>query len=121
MLRRCTRSCRSPVTTPREIQDELPELLRCGYGHPRLWEYYAENHTGVCLRLNRDTLLKTADSQLGARGRIDHGEVVYRNDRGIDRRLLHAEISRVQEPGVETFVREHLWEHRGEFFFRKLG
>lgn len=107
--------------TEGEILDELPELLRCGYGHPRLWEFYAESHTGVCLRLNREALLRNGASELGAKGQFDHRAVAYRNDRGIDRSLLHVNMSRVRELGVPRFVSEHLWQHRGAFFFRKLG
>jgi hypothetical protein len=107
--------------TEGELLDDLADSLRFGYGHPRLWEQYAAVHTGVCLRLNREALLRAAERELAAKGRFDHSEVIYRNARGIDLSLLHADLKRVAEVGVEAWVREHLWEHRDEFFFRKLG
>jgi Protein of unknown function (DUF2971) len=107
--------------TEGELLDDLADSLRFGYGHPRLWEQYADVHTGVCLCLNQEALLRAAERELAVKGRFDHGEMIYRNARGIDRSLLHADLKRVAEVGVEAWVREHLWEHREEFFFRKLG
>src|SRR6185437_11105033 len=82
---------------------------------------YADNHEGVCLCLNRDVLLSKAEDGLAAKGAFAHGRVIYRNDRGIDRSLLHADLSDVRELGVAEWVHRHLWQHREEFFFRKLG
>jgi hypothetical protein len=107
--------------TEGELEDDLTDFLRCGYAHPRLWEHYAGNHAGVCLRLNREKLLDTATRDLAPKGRFTHGEIVYRNARGVDRRMLHADLDRVRTLGVERWAVERLWRFHDEFFFRKLG
>src|SRR5690242_13384143 len=30
-----------------------------GFAHPRLWEHYADNHSGVCLCFDRQALIRT--------------------------------------------------------------
>jgi hypothetical protein len=107
--------------TEHDLEDDLTDALAFGYGHPRLWEYYADDHTGVCLRLNRSRLLEAFEEQLGGKGFFTHGKVVYRDARGVDRLLLHLRMSRIDELGIAGAVRDHLKRHCDEFFFHKLG
>ena len=102
------------------LEDELTDSLAYGYGHPRLWEPYADNYAGACLCFNRFRLLEAFKDQFAVRGFYSLGPIIYRQDRGVDRELLFVRMTRVREFGVVGAVDRHLQKHCEEFFFHKL-
>jgi Protein of unknown function (DUF2971) len=51
-----------------------------GFAHPRLWEQYADNHRGICLCFDRQTLVKRMRREVKKRGeRLWYGPVAYRD------------------------------------------
>jgi len=52
-------------------------LLRAPWARPRMWEQYAENHTGACLVLQRDRFVQEVEQLLTRVGRLRRAEVRY--------------------------------------------
>jgi len=42
------------------------EPLRMGFGHPRMWSQYADNHRGICLVLDQEDLNATITKVVGS-------------------------------------------------------
>lgn len=43
---------------------QLDSNGRNGYGHPRLWAQYGENHKGICLLFSKEKITKTINTKL---------------------------------------------------------
>lgn len=56
-------------------------LKRHGYDRPKLWESYANQHRGVCLSFNKETLISSFEKEYpkSALSKIVHREVQYRD------------------------------------------
>jgi hypothetical protein len=48
-----------------------------GFAHPRLWEQYADKHSGICLCFDRQELTRTLTIRLRRSGPVEHGPVEY--------------------------------------------
>lgn len=79
------------LTEDRAHADETAttHLREPGWAHPRLWEHYAERHTGVCLVLNREAFISQyevqaasiAERATGTPSHAHHGSVNYERAR----------------------------------------
>jgi hypothetical protein len=119
---------------PAVIEDHEDRMLRSGFGHPRMWAQYGENHKGVCLVLNQQKLHTAIVDRLGV-GNLFSGPVHYLNtsygpvaqngqspyDIAYIERLLENDLATVLEPYVQHFHRElfftkHLdWRDESEY------
>jgi hypothetical protein len=98
-------------------RDEETAVFGRGFAHPRLWEHYADDHRGVCLCFDRDTLCRMVAE--GIAGDVHHGPVTY-VDRDIAPAALRLLLERTRGLPAEDAIRAHFEEHRDEFFFTKL-
>jgi hypothetical protein len=57
-------------------EDDEDRSIRSGFGHPRMWTQYADNHRGVCLVLNQQGLHESVVSQIGS-DKLFYGPVKY--------------------------------------------
>lgn len=90
-----------------------------GYAHPRLWEQYADNHRGVCLCFDTDTLVRRLTDRLKPHGELHHGPVIYDN-RAIAPGALNVILDRLRTAGPVEAASGHLRDHIGELLFTKL-
>lgn len=91
-----------------------------GYNHPRMWSQYAENHTGVCLIINKNVF----DSSLYntyQRHKIFKGEVKYDytplNFRILD--ALNIDINEYTTNDIEELTNTKINEFKDIYFFTK--
>ena len=108
--------------------------IRSGYGHPRMWSQYADDHKGVCIVLNKNILHKSILLKFGNKG-LYYGPVSYLktvsgpNSKAYDIQylddILNNSVSNVIEPHLdkynkELFFTKHIdwqdeWEYRWVF------
>jgi hypothetical protein len=73
--------CLSRHRTERGVRSGILEPLSKGYGRPRMWAQYAENHAGICLIFNGKYLEENIRNAFESKDGITvyHGPVTYRN------------------------------------------
>lgn len=121
-----------PVTTETKIlsftldapqAERSPEHSR-GYARPRMWEQYAENHAGVCLVFDRQSLTESLMEALPVFNVAMSSEVTYSDlplpGHTAARSLNAASLTQSGDGNIEEGLRNHLMEHTDELFFRKL-
>jgi hypothetical protein len=107
------------ATTP----GDSPEHAR-GYARPRMWEQYADNHSGVCLVFDRTRLTDLFMLHLARFREAISDEVVYSNTPRYGhehaRSLNAATLTQAGNGNIEDGLRKHVSIHAEELFFRKL-
>ena len=98
-------------------RDQEAVVFGRGFAHPRLWEHYADDHRGICLCFDRDTLCRIVAE--GIAGDVHHGPVTY-VDREIAPTALRLLLERTRGLPAEDAIRVHFEDHRDELFFTKL-
>lgn len=95
------------------------EVFGRGFAHPRLWEQYAENHSGVCLCLDREILIQEATHSVRHHGDLEPGEMGYVDDELAPeaRELLMRDALGRADAEV---LAGHLKKYARELFFTKL-
>ncbi|WP_181924116.1 DUF2971 domain-containing protein [Streptomyces inhibens] len=94
-----------------------PDALR-GWPHLSLWTHYGAGHMGVCLRFDRDKLVKSFLEHAGPAASAFHGPVQYMSSqdspatRGID-------IGQVSEFGADAVALAYAEANKESLFFRK--
>ncbi|MBA3469261.1 MAG: DUF2971 domain-containing protein [Herpetosiphonaceae bacterium] len=111
---------------PTVIEDHEDRMLRSGFGHPRMWAQYGENHKGVCLVLDQQKLHAAIVATLGS-DNLFSGPVNYLNttygpvaqngssayDLAYVEPLLEHGLGTILEPYIRRF-------HRDLFFTKHL-
>ncbi|WP_432590471.1 DUF2971 domain-containing protein [Streptomyces sp. HD1123-B1] len=103
------------VTLPSSVFN--PDALR-GWAHLSLWAHYGAGHTGVCLRFDRDKLVKSFLEHAGPAAFAFHGPVRYLSSqdgpptRGID-------VGQVAEFGADAVALAYAEANKDLLFFRK--
>jgi hypothetical protein len=103
-----------------DTYSKASRIVQRGFGRPRMWAQYAENHSGACLVFNRDLLEATMMREVGARGQVFSGEVDYDPiSMSAGGTALDVEYDQFKALGEQQ-----LWEHQVErykeaLFFRK--
>lgn len=101
-------------------RDRPHDVFGRGYAHPRMWAQYAGNHTGVCLILDREKLINRISQDLGHKGTIYHGPVVYDDRASIqDIRAFELNYDGMRQLSLERFIESHLETYHHPLFFRK--
>ncbi|MFL6209047.1 MAG: DUF2971 domain-containing protein [Pyrinomonadaceae bacterium] len=73
-------------------------IIRSGYGHPRMWAQYADNHRGICLVLDLERLHESIVSKFGA-DNLFFGSVEYLN-------TIHGPTSHLSRGGYDLVYLE---------------
>ena len=92
-----------------------------GYGHPRMWSQYGDNHKGICLVFDKQILDQKILSQLGKHNRILRGDVEYQ-DLHLDLReqeALELDYAELKERGLEQVMAEKVERFSDIYFLRK--
>jgi len=95
-------------------------LYRAPWSRPRLWEQYADNHTGVCLVFDRDAIVETVGASLKP-GESEHRAVEYSLG-GLASSDASLGLVTDFEDGHLTIaeaVELYVLKHSGAFFFLK--
>jgi hypothetical protein len=100
--------------------DEQIHAFGRGYARPRMWEQYAENHTGVCLAFSSSCLTGAFVNEMEREGAYNIGPVRYTEGGFVvsDARLLDGDQLR-EETAVEALTK-HIVRHNRDFWFLKL-
>lgn len=90
-----------------------------GFGRPRMWAQYGDNHKGICLVFDRDRLDSKIREQLGASGITISGPVLYSNyaRREFDALLVH--VKQLKGIDIRKFANDHVQRHIEAFFLQK--
>lgn len=101
-----------------EEPEEVP--FGKGYARPRMWEAYGENHYGVCLALDGESILNgPVREHLQGMGGTNVGPVMYSPTGFIgDRACVLPDIPDDERATAALF--EHLTDHNEAFWFLKL-
>lgn len=88
-----------------------------GWGHPRMWAQYAENHKGICLMFDRDALnnelLKSFSND-----KVYSGEVEYLNE-PISKEIKSLGYEELMKFGINKIIDKAIEENIEGFFFKK--
>lgn len=94
-----------------------PDALR-GWAHLALWAHYGNGHQGVCLRFDRERLLKSFLTHAGPTALAFHGPVRYLSNhtmpitRGIG-------LGQASEFGADAVTLAYAEANKDQIFFRK--
>lgn len=88
-----------------------------GWGHPRMWAQYAENHKGVCLMFDRDKLNEVIFEAYKS-CKIYQGEVKYLNE-PIPEDIKSIKYEDLIEFGIIKVIHKKIEENINRFFFQK--
>jgi hypothetical protein len=103
--------------SPAPPNDPFDQWTR-GYGHPRLWEHYADKHAGVCICFDKAVLVETLQKQLDSEGGLFHHQAVTYEDEQLS---VHFSMRRVVDlGGDEEAISDFFASHMDELLFRKL-
>jgi hypothetical protein len=91
-----------------------------GYGRPRMWEQYADNHRGAVLIFHHESLDQAVESSLGQHVRFQK-PVIYSDDaRHVDH-AMHFRLRDIHTPEALALAAETVIKSHGtELFFGKL-
>lgn len=120
-LRSCTKVL--SLTIDAEWAAKVPEYDRrfgMGWSRARMWEQYAENHTGVCLVFAKDAFKAVVLPQLHARSPDARGSAVKYAKTGLAGSHASTILLSPDEAGSDQ-ARRHLEKHATEFLFTKLS
>ncbi|HQX51560.1 MAG TPA: DUF2971 domain-containing protein [Planctomycetaceae bacterium] len=90
-----------------------------GFAHPRMWAQYGQNHKGLCLVFDRIQLGLEIQKQLGKKGPVIEGKVVYTD---FDRREASAfqlRYDEIHDQDVVSYSKLHIIAHHDVLFFQK--
>ena len=94
-------------------------LFRCSWARPRMWEQYAENHSGVCLVFDRARLVEAIRYELARVGSYWDREVVYNLGGFATSDAAAIDYDPTQGLSIEEAVAVHAVTYAQEFFFLK--
>lgn len=97
-----------------ESERDLP--FRCPWGRARMWEQYADDHAGVCLVFDRDSLLTSVRRFL--KEDFWDGPVTY-TIQGVNGAPATTNVSLADLDLPPEAVDDYLREHYQDFFFLK--
>lgn len=103
------------------VKDEDKDRdIRSGYGHPRMWSQYADQHKGVCIVFNKDSLHKSILSKLGNKG-LYTGPVSYlKTVTGPNSNAYHIQyLDDILSKGTSSVLDPHIDKYNKELFFTK--
>jgi hypothetical protein len=89
-----------------------------GYGHPRLWEHYADKHNGVCICFDREPLIGTLRQQLDGDGALFRHRSVSYEDAQVYAHFSQQRILKLG--GHKAAVDDYFASHMDELLFKKL-
>ncbi len=91
-----------------------------GYGHPRMWAQYAENHSGVCLMLNKENLHKEI-LNVAINERLYSGSVIYDNslDRHDGDSIFSIQYKDIKNLSLNTAINMYIEKHHKRLYFQK--
>lgn len=94
--------------------------IRSGYGHPRMWVQYADEHKGACLVLNQELLHANILSKVGSEG-LYTGPVNYlRTTTGPNGGAYHIKyLDDILDTGIPNTMDPHIDKFNEELFFTK--
>ncbi|MFF6954949.1 DUF2971 domain-containing protein [Streptomyces sp. NPDC008317] len=88
-----------------------------GWGHLSLWAHYGAGHAGICLRFDRQQLIKSFQEQTGAAALRFQGPVQYVSTQGVGPYGL--DLGQIREFGADAAALAYAQENHASLFFRK--
>lgn len=100
----------------------LDDILLRGLARPRMWAQYGQDHRGFCLVFDKEKLLSRIRQQFPKKLFL-FGPVCYKNRsvvQSFEPNAFRLEFDRLQEIGIEAYVREHMLTYFKELYLEKL-
>jgi hypothetical protein len=102
--------------------NHLDDILLRGLARPRMWAQYAQDHKGFCLVFDREKLLSHMRNQF-SKNLLLFGSISYRNRsfvKSLEPNAFRLEFDKLQEIGMDAYVRAHMLTYFKELYFEKL-
>jgi hypothetical protein len=105
---------------PDVVLDTPFSIFDRGLAHPRMWAQYAENHKGVCLIFEKEKLANRIKMELGQKGTIYTGPIVYSNLMWPeDNEAFEFDYDEIGKAGLAKYVDLHVEKYHNNLFFHK--
>jgi hypothetical protein len=95
------------------------DLYGWGYAHSRMWDQYADRHTGVCLIFDMDTVGDEIAHSVGDRGDLRYMGVSYHNYPPRESSAFQVEPDDIDRLGLDAALIAHRDAHHGTLYFYK--
>lgn len=89
-----------------------------GWGYPRMWAQYGENHKGICLMIDRNLLYESINKE-ATKNFIIFNRAVNYTDELFDKELNCINIEEVKLSGIAESIMNRLNSNIEYFFFKK--
>ena len=111
--------CKVLCLTTDSVDYHRSGYSRRGFTSARMWAQYGGNHRGICFIFDKDCLESVIQRELGAKGRIYSGKVIYSNNSNevIDASTFN--LDTVNRDGTENVLSKHIDLHSITLFFTK--
>lgn len=105
---------------PSVTDEDKDRDIRSGYGHPRMWSQYADEHKGVCIVFNKKSLHKSILKKFGSKG-LYFGPVKYlKTVTGPNSDAYHIQyLDDILKNGTPNVIEPHIDKYNKELFFTK--
>lgn len=92
--------------------------FQSGYSKPRMWAQYANNHTGVCLVLNKEEFIRRFNDNFDNKFHMEQ-EVVYEPGFKESSRAYDLDTKEISMKGIEGIVEERRKKFASAYYFSK--
>jgi hypothetical protein len=99
--------------------NRIAHLYGRGYAHTRMWDRYANNHTGVCLAFDIDRLQSDVAMSVAGKGEVIHMGVTYSDMPPGETAAFNVKTSVIVSKGLQGALRAHRELHHGTLYFYK--
>lgn len=110
--------CMTRSDPEKMARDGADHKFARGWSHSRMWDQYAQGHSGLCLIFDRNKLSGQVRKSLDA-GMLWEQPVYYSDTPHGDVSAQELDYPEIERVGVETFVEEHIKRHWETLFFMK--
>lgn len=90
-----------------------------GFGHPRMWAQYAENHSGICLIFNKIKLRKCISKDVSTGGFVIEGDIDYVTHMTQQSKAFKIQFDEMKKVGGEAYFRKYFGDHFAGLYMQK--
>ena len=99
--------------------NSIDYMFHRGFSKPRMWAQYGKDHTGVCLIIDREKLIRDIQLELGSRGETYIGHVKYANFHEEQVHAFDLDYGEVLNSSLPVVLDSKIQKHHKHYFFTK--
>jgi len=111
----------SMTTDAAEYEDKEIRAFGRAYARPRMWEQYAEDHSGVCLAFSKNCMIGPFYETIKHFGAASCNPVRYKRGGFVVSPARLIDPKRITALGAEASLTKHVSEHHEDLWFLKLS